>query len=165
MKIWATFNFTHYQPPCKSIQKILYSYEELNDLEEWTDGWPNEMDRLFEVILEFTDGTYMEIEQVQDYGPQDVVGDIGGYLGLFLGFALLQIPDMLFTVVTWINDIIHKKSRQVEPEIDKIQVNDYKCSQGQGFRQCMVEIDAVRHDLEEIRSNLSARKSLKSLNL
>ena len=154
MKIFANFNSTHYQPPCKSIRKILYSYEEFNHLEDWTDGWPNETDRLFEVMVEFTDGTYMEIEQVQDYGPQDVVGDIGGYLGLFLGFALLQIPDMLFTFVAWVDDIIYKKSKKVEPEIDRIQGNDYKCSHGQCFRQCMVEIDAIKHDLEEIRSNL-----------
>ena len=34
---------------------------------------------------------HMEIRQVRDYSIQDVVGDIGGYLGLFLGFSFFDV--------------------------------------------------------------------------
>ena len=58
----------------------------------------------------------MEIEQVRKYGPKDVIGDIGGYLGLFLGFALLQIPEMVFTVACKIDSIYHEKNKNIKQE-------------------------------------------------
>ena len=154
MKMFAAFNTSHYKPPCKSIQNILYSYEEKESLEDLAFGWGNDADKIFQVLLQFTDGTYMEIQQVRGYGLGDAVGDIGGYLGLFLGFALLQIPEMLVTVMTWIGNLLDKRSRQVKPEIIEVQENDNNCCHGQGYRECIREIKAIRHDLEEIKFKL-----------
>ena len=49
----------------------------------------DEFDFIFEVVLEFQNGAYMEIRQIRAYSIEDLVGDIGGYLVQFLGFALL----------------------------------------------------------------------------
>ena len=121
MKLFSEFNMTQYQPACQSIQKILYVYEEYEILEDWTDEWLNETDKIFEVMLEFQDGTYMEIQQVRDYGVQSVIGDAGGYVGLFLGFALLQIPELIFNIYYWTKNVImngkHSKKNHVSPQI------------------------------------------------
>ena len=100
-------------PACRSIQKILYTYEEHEILEDWNKEW-NENSQLFEVLLEFQDATYMEIQQVRDYGVQDVVGDVGGYLGLFLGFALLQIPELVHKIYCWIDNTIKSSERATD---------------------------------------------------
>ena len=106
MEAFVEFDVTRYEPPCQNIEKIMYAYEEFEILDTWSDGFANLIDlfeaNLFEVVLEFQDGTYMEIQQVRDYSVQDAVGDIGGYLGLFLGFALVQIPELLLTMYSWI---------------------------------------------------------------
>ena len=156
LKMFNIFNKSHYDPPCKSIQKILYSYEEYDILEDWTEEWLNEVNNIFEVMLEFTDATYMEIEQVRDYGLQDVVGDIGGYLGLFLGFALLQIPEVLFTLICWIEDLIHEKQRKIEPkssEIKHVSTN----SIGEN-NQGNIEIEKIKQELRDIRGKLLAHQ-------
>ena len=33
------------------------------------------------------------------YSMQDLVGYIGGYIGLFLGVALMQIPRLILTLI------------------------------------------------------------------
>ena len=116
MKMFTTFNLSHYHPPCVSIQKILYAYEEYDDLEDWTYGWMNETNDIFEIILEFMGDTYMEIEQVRSYGFQDVVGDIGGYLGLFLGFSLLQIPQIINAIMSGIEILVRRKNFGIPTE-------------------------------------------------
>ena len=113
MKTFSSVNYSSYLKPCNSLQKVLYSYGEYNDLQDWTKEWIDNVTSLFDVQLEFTDGTYMEIEQVRKYGPKDVIGDIGGYLGLFLGFALLQIPEMVFTVACKIDVILREKNKNI----------------------------------------------------
>ena len=98
MKRFTQFNITEHKVACQSIQKILYNYEEFEILEDWTDGWINEISKMFEVLIEFQDDIYMEVRQMRDYGIQSVVGEIGGYMGLFLGFAILQIPELIFNI-------------------------------------------------------------------
>ena len=88
----SKLNPTNYTHACRSVQKILYSYQEFGWLKDYRQEWLDEFDRIFEVVMEFPDGAYMEIRQIRAYSIEDLVGDIGGYLGLFLGFALLQIP-------------------------------------------------------------------------
>ena len=85
IKAFSKLNPTRYVPACQSIHKILETYHESEIIEFWKQDWLNEVYSLFEVMLEFQDGTYMEIRQIRAYSLQALVGDIGGYLGLFLG--------------------------------------------------------------------------------
>ena len=39
------------------------------------------------------------------------VGNAGGYLGLFLGYTLLNVPDFLQDTYNWIKDKIQRVSR------------------------------------------------------
>ena len=113
IKAFLKLNPTRYVPACQGIHKILETYHEFEILEFWKQDWLNEVYSLFEVMLEFQDGTYMEIRQIRAYPIQALVGDIGGYLGLFLGFALLQIPEVSFKICVWIGGIISKKKFNV----------------------------------------------------
>ena len=48
---------------------------------------------------------YKEIEQVRAYDVQSLVGNVGGYMGLFLGYAILHFPkllsDMMMPMKRW----------------------------------------------------------------
>ena len=89
MKLANELTATRHAVPCMSIQKFLYTYSEYETVQV-TDWFANETESVFYILLEFPDNTYMEIQHVQDYGIQSAVGDIGGYIGMFLGLGFLQ---------------------------------------------------------------------------
>ena len=56
------------------------------------------------VKVNFMTSNYKEITEVRAYGIQALVGNAGGYVGLFLGFALKEIPKMLFILYRHFRD-------------------------------------------------------------
>ena len=49
--------------------------------------------QMFQVMLTFQGSTYTEITQIKAYDVQTLIGNAGGYVGLFLGVALIQLPS------------------------------------------------------------------------
>ena len=45
---------------------------------------------------------------IRAYTIDDVVGTIGGYVGLFMGYALVQFPDMIEIMVDFIKKVNKK---------------------------------------------------------
>ena len=55
------------------------------------------------VKINFKNRFFKEIKEVRAYNLQALIGNAGGYIGLFLGFALKEIPTqllILFRMVT-----------------------------------------------------------------
>lgn len=48
------------------------------------------------------------------YTLDDLVGMLGGYLGLFMGCALVQVPKMISILAQWIRNLRERKSRRKE---------------------------------------------------
>ena len=85
-------------PPCQDVTQILYEYAE----SEWNKEEFKGLDvqaKFFEVNLAFPSKVYKEIVQVRAYGVQSLVGYVGGYIGMFLGLGLLQVPALLTKAV------------------------------------------------------------------
>ena len=86
-------------PPCLEIQKTLIDYveEQINVANVETkvilppENW-------FEIKFVIKTDTFKEIKQVKAYTIQSLVGNVGGYLGLFLGCSLSQLPSLLLSV-------------------------------------------------------------------
>ena len=55
------------------------------------------------VLLKQSD--YKETEQMKAYDFIDLMGNIGGYIGMFLGYALLNMADTLIRIT---NSIKHR---------------------------------------------------------
>ena len=47
---------------------------------------------IIHVMMTFQGARYMEIMQIRAYDGQSLIGNAGGYVGLFLGVALIQLP-------------------------------------------------------------------------
>ena len=62
----------------------------------------------FQVQVSFQGPTYMEITQSRAYDAQSLVGNAGGYVGLFLGVALIQTPAAICMAARLLRKIIHK---------------------------------------------------------
>ena len=87
----------HEIPPCTDIKKLQIDHivktttntvrEELGvkgDKYTTNDTW-------FEIRLEIQTDSFKEIRQKRAYSPQNLIGNLGGYLGLFIGFTLLDL--------------------------------------------------------------------------
>ena len=48
-------------------------------------------DTWFEIRIEIQTDTFKEIKQKRAYTPQSLIGNLGGYLGIFIGFTLLDL--------------------------------------------------------------------------
>ena len=82
--------YDKYIEPCTQVEKVIYTYDEYDKLRNTTGSGGN-----FQLRFNFQGKTYMEIEQRRDYDFQSLIGNAGGYVGLFLGVCLLQLPQLL----------------------------------------------------------------------
>ena len=57
----------------------------------------------FFISLEHRHTSYRETVQTQAYNLENLVGNVGGYTGLFLGYALVQIPNFFLRLCDSIN--------------------------------------------------------------
>ena len=92
-----SFRFDNYgvQPPCEGIEKIYYTVEE--DEMEGTD-WINPGN--FWIGSFIHDPKFKEIVQKRAIDIQGLIGYMGGYIGLFLGYSIIQIPDFFSPFMT-----------------------------------------------------------------
>ena len=49
----------------------------------------------FTIKFNFKEDTMKVIQMVQAFSVESLIGNIGGYVGLFLGYALMMIPELL----------------------------------------------------------------------
>ena len=98
-------------PPCQQIEKIIYFFDEFDWLiDDWisqTDNSYNngksnltKKDSIFEVLLNFLDGTYMEIHNAKAYDRWHLIGNVGGFIGLFLGYRYICIHENIYCNVS-----------------------------------------------------------------
>ena len=123
-RLQTKFHQIHHNiPPCQAIEKIFYSYDEkaqLDDIasklkylgENWVNlsgGKESELQRrsMFQVMLTFQGSTYTEITQIKAYDVQTLIGNAGGYVGLFLGVALVQLPSAIQNSFQMLKRILH----------------------------------------------------------
>ena len=94
-------------PPCSEIQRMRAIYTETKiNIEEEEKLYPG-MDRKnkegrgwFRITVNFDKNEFKEIKQVRAYSAQSLIGNAGGYVGLFVGYTIAELPalfDMLYT--------------------------------------------------------------------
>ena len=97
-----------YLDPCLDIEKVQIDYVEENipgvggHSDDDDEGW---------FTLEFVVLTnkFKEIKQVRKYSVQSLVGNLGGYIGLCLGYALMSLPSVILEIWRNIKDICLSK--------------------------------------------------------
>jgi len=114
-----------YIPPCLELEDIQIEYSDIEsetrknvekdepifDEEDEVvshDTHPETMD-WFKVRLWFRSNRFIEIKQVKAYNFQNLVGNGGGYMGLFLGYSIVQLPSMIMSDYRRLKKIILSK--------------------------------------------------------
>ena len=54
----------------------------------------------------FSGKTFMEVEQTKALTGLGLLGNSGGYLGMFLGYAMIQLPDLVSLLYNWLDRIV-----------------------------------------------------------
>ena len=110
--------YLDYTPPCRSVTNLPFSYEEID---EDVDRDPE----YFRISMTSADTTFKNIEQIREYSTQSLIGNIGGYLGLILGYAIIQLPVLLHGIYKRVATFLSTK-KQVSPLDVKVNQNEEK---------------------------------------
>ena len=97
------FNDLNHPRPCKSMENIDYRHEDYESRDFHTGivrFWPVKSTHYFK-----------EIEQTRAIPFLDLVGNVGGFIGIFVGHSVLQL---LQAVLGWINNLERKFSKYKE---------------------------------------------------
>ena len=90
-----------YVPPCREIQTVI-STNTVQDLTaaDFSIKKPKSEDNITHtsIDIQFKTNGYKEIRNVRAFNEESLIGNLGGYIGLFVGFTLWQIPD----AVPWV---------------------------------------------------------------
>ena len=43
----------------------------------------------------YEDQYYIEIKSLQEFGFESFVSNLGGFIGIFLGYSMLQLPELI----------------------------------------------------------------------
>ena len=108
IQLWSEDNPKYL--PCNGLERISYEVTESDE--------PEGKEPYFLVFLMFKELTYKEIKLKKAYDFQVLVGNVGGLIGLFLGYALMMIPESIKFVFIHVfykrNDTSSSDCHQIE---------------------------------------------------
>ena len=85
-------DYLDYTPPCRSVTNLPFSFQEIDENLSRDPAY-------FRISMTSADTTFKNIEHLVEYTGQNLVGNIGGYLGLILGYALVHLPMSLYRIL------------------------------------------------------------------
>ena len=84
-------------PPCEEMIVVTNIVKERGRrrMEKPLDAIKYEMTSYLDIDIIQGSEMYQEIDNVRDFGAESCWSGIGGFVGIFLGYSLLQIPKMM----------------------------------------------------------------------
>ena len=83
------------------FKDVLESYEqpcvEMSNLVMVNKDLPQEKGK-FKMMLRYTEDTYQKIENTKGFTFETFVSGVGGFIGIFCGYSMLQIPETFETI-------------------------------------------------------------------
>ena len=77
--------------PCDGVQTVTFNIKDLD-----VEGLNDNTSMLY---FMFTSWNYKEIQHIRAFDIENLIGNMGGYVGLFLGFAFWQAPDVFKVIL------------------------------------------------------------------
>ena len=112
---------------CIELKRISYEYEDgefdFSMLESNTPELKpiSEIDKnVTQFLVIFEDSGIKEIKQLRSFGIASLVGNVGGYIGLFLGFSIIQLPSFCMFLKQNMKGLLNKNNVS---DTDKTEVN------------------------------------------
>ena len=104
--------------PCNQLQILMHeSGTNERDMSKWstittgenTEDTADNLTRVMEIFFDLQH--YQEVQHIQGFDIGSLIGNVGGYIGMFLGVALWQLPELLGDCYVRIKSSYQKKKR------------------------------------------------------
>ena len=101
---------------CRHLAKVDYDY--------WEYDMRSDRSDYFNITINYIDSKYREIREVKAFTIYSLFGNIGGYVGIFIGYAFFHIPGIILNLKNGL-----KKQSSIENEDDVNEREDFvqKC--------------------------------------
>ena len=112
----AVFYFSRLRdgiPPCRSFESLDYTVTKA-DYPGKLERFGKSYDHWFSVVLRIRNSRFKALIQKKEVDFQCLVGYVGGYLGMFTGFAITQIPDTILEIIRFCKRCLKRKNFDVE---------------------------------------------------
>ena len=77
--------FSNYEEPCVDMTAMVIINKDVSQDHE----------KNFKVKITYTEDVYLEIENLKEFSFETFFSGVGGLIGIFLGYSILQIPEIL----------------------------------------------------------------------
>ena len=82
-KIWE-----HHEAPCLDMfNSVVWNQEGYDDLKICR--------KCIYLKITYLDQYYEEIKEIRDFNFEDFISNLGGFIGIFLGYSMMQVPQLL----------------------------------------------------------------------
>ena len=102
---------TGYKPPCRTIKTIEFDHSDLDAASAYVthlDIGGKKYPQWFGIILTIrNDEDYDIVTNKKKMDLESLVGYIGGYVGLFMGFAIADVFEMMFKGSLYVKRLYH----------------------------------------------------------
>ena len=99
--------------PCRTLGRFDF------DQWEYDNYMPADQQPHFTITINYLDSNYREIREIKAFNLQTLFGNIGGYVGIFIGYALLTLPDAIINILKLFRGRNKFNSKEADQEIDK----------------------------------------------
>ena len=91
--------------PCREIEAISYDMGESIATTSGRNFHSEHCDNWICFTLRILNPRFKVIRQIKEVDFQSLIGYIGGYIGIFTGYALANIPDYIFSIFSLFKDV------------------------------------------------------------
>ena len=122
MKKPRTWLLTGGIPPCRGITSIHY---QMGEIEKGNFPMPlqgKDWKYWFGITLRFFNRRFRTTLQKKEVDFQNLVGYVGGYVGMIMGFALVQIPELMFATLIYVKQLYERIFKRNSAEVGPIQI-------------------------------------------
>ena len=111
----------------------------------------------FTFKLQFRQTKFKEIRQIRAYDLESLYGDIGGYMGLLLGYSILNLPSMIAFCYGIIKKTLLDRERLIpqSPIVDKMNAESIDHNSQTMLGKATIVTDTAENG-EDILHKLSA---------
>ena len=119
MKYFAIPRMTNNLVPSPVIQKLVEpcvslrsaAFHIMSEQRQYKFGRipPADEESSARMVFIFKNERYREIRYTQKFDIESLIGNVGGYIGLFLGLAIWQLPDLVECIASKLRIVIRGK--------------------------------------------------------
>ena len=105
-----------YDPPCLDMSLV-----------GMVDTNSRQQGKHFGIKVRYTEGNYQHIENVKEFSFESFWSGVGGFVGIFLGYSLMQLPELverMYSMFKRISRFCNSRFEKVDMNLSLIHISE-----------------------------------------